>query len=178
MEKIFWQSRPAYKLRYPLLAGTCFLGSFVLLLGSFWVSIGVVSFFSSFVFLGISIWNAFSRERKMYYLTNIRLVSVQGELPIQELSDVKVEQSFLDSFRKVGDLMAETTTGSWLELKRVKDPDNVKEHILRVRDAARGQSEPSTWQPSSPTIPTQEQDLALLPSDSYKMSRGTKSKRR
>ena len=164
LENIYLKSSPAYKLRYPILTCLCFLGTFVVLLGSFWEDIGTLSLFASLAFLALSVWGIFSRERTNYYLTNLRLVSTSGQIALQELADVSIRRASLSSLRNIGDLSLETTTGQWLVFKRVKDPESVKAHILKVRDAARGQTETSSWA-TIPAPQTPEQTLPVAPSE-------------
>jgi hypothetical protein len=160
LESVYWHSRPAYKLRYPLLTLLLFLGTFLVVLGSFWEDIGTISFLVSFIFLALSIWGAISRERVNYYLTNTRLVSPTGQIELGELTNVGIRQSFLNSWRNLGDLSFETAAGSWLLFKRIKDPESVKTHVLKIRDAAKGNAKAPPLSPDIETPQIQEQTLA------------------
>jgi hypothetical protein len=110
-------------------------------LGSFWVDVGTISFLAWIAFSALSVSELISRERVNYYLTNSRIVSPKGQVELKELTNVSVRQSSLNSWRGIEDISCETKNGNWITFKRVKDPEMVKNHILRDRDTARGQGE-------------------------------------
>ena len=138
-EAIVWKGRPAYHLRYPLLAFIFFIGIFVIKLGPIGQAIGAVSTILWLLFLTLTLLSLAIDSRTRYYLTSRRVMSRKASMLVPDLSNVRVVQSALGRLRGTGNVYFDSRDGKWLVFKHVKDAEQIRQSGLSIG----GQSAPT-----------------------------------
>lgn len=134
-EVIVWKGRPAYHLRYPLLALAFFAGIFVIKLGPIGQAVGAASTLLWIAFSILSVVILVLDKEKLYYLTNRRVISHKSSLLVSDLSNVRMEQSSLGRWRGAGNVYFDSGDGRWIGFRHVKDPGQIVQSGLSLRGA-------------------------------------------
>ena len=134
-EAIVWKGRPAYHLRYPLLAVAFFAGIFVIDLGPIGRAVGAASTLLWIAFSILSVVILVLDKEKSYYLTNRRVISHKSWLIVSDLSNVRMEQSTLGRWRDAGNVYFDSSDGRWIVFRHVKDPRQIVQSGLSLRGA-------------------------------------------
>ena len=137
-EEIIWKGRPAYHLRYPLLAFLSFFGILNVNGASLGNAIGAASTILWFLFLVSSLVSLVVDKGKKYYLTNRRVIAHKSILLVSDLSNVRMEQSGLGRLRGVGNVYFDSRDGRWVVFKHVKDPNLLVHSGLSMRGIPAG----------------------------------------
>ena len=137
-EELIWKGRPAYHLRYPLLAFLSLFGILNLNGASLGDAVAATSTILLFLFLAASLVSLIVDKGKKYYLTNRRVISHKTTLLVPDLSNVRMEQSRLGRLRGVGNVYFDSRDGRWIAFKHVKDPNLLVRSGLSLRGISAG----------------------------------------
>ena len=139
-EALLWEGRAIPSIRGAFLAAV-FLGLY-LVMYLVYANI-VLAFFALFFFLAstlLTIVSVLSAKNARYYITSQRIVLEQeviskksGELPLQQISAVRVSHGILSSVRGVGTVYFDSHSRSPLAFHRVKNPDSIKQAAIDAK---------------------------------------------
>ena len=133
-----WKGRPAYHLRYPLLAFLSFIGIVNVNGNSLGVGVAAVSTILLFLFLIASLASLVVDKGRKYYLTNRRVIAHKATLLVPDLSNIRVEQSRLGRVRGVGNVYFDSRDSRWIAFKHVKEPNLIARSGLSLRGTPAG----------------------------------------
>src|SRR2546426_12625173 len=122
-EELIWKGRPAYHLRYPLLAFLSLFGILNLNGASLGDAVAATSTILLFLFLAASLASVIVDKGKKYYLTNRRVIAYRATLLVPNLSNVRMDQYRRGRLRVVGDVYVETRDSRWIAFKEGTEPD-------------------------------------------------------
>jgi len=132
-EMVVWKGRPAYHIRYAILALLFFVGIFTIDLGPIGETVGTFSVLLWIVFTIAAIIRFVLDRRTSYYVTNQRVIAGDTTMPSGDLIAVHVEKSFLTRPRGMSKIQFYFKDGRWISFKRVKDAEQVRKGALNLR---------------------------------------------
>jgi|SRR2546427_1227299 len=137
-EELIWKGRPAYHLRYPLLAFLSLFGILNLNGASLGDAVAATSTILLFLFLAASLVSLIVDKGRKYYLTNRRVIVYRATLLVPDLSNVRMDQSRLGRLRGVGNVYFESRDSRWIAFKHVKEPNLIVRSAIGLRGIPTG----------------------------------------
>jgi len=91
-----------------------------------------------FLFLAASLVSLIVDKGKKYYLTKRRVIAYRATLLVQDLSNVRMDQSRLVRLRGVGNVYFESRDSRWIAFKHVKEPNLIVRSAIGLRGILTG----------------------------------------
>jgi len=133
-ESIVWRGRPAYKFRYPGLVFFSLLGVIAPPLDN---PVGHgIALWSALLFLvsiGLVVFSTARYATTRYYISTKRVITADSTVDLQDISNIRIEQTMIARNFDRGDIYFDSASGRWAVFKRVRHPEAVKQGALNAR---------------------------------------------